>query len=93
MAAMSFFDAVHRLWAETMSGFWRGGDLGSLLGAVSHDPQLKRRFVEDPGAVLAERGVRLPEGMTLKVLENTATTLHLVLPPLVALDENTEAAQ
>jgi hypothetical protein len=90
---MSFFDAVHRLWAETMAGFWRGGDLGSLLGAVNHDQQLKRRFVEDPGAVLAERGVRLPEGITLKVLENTSTTLHLVLPPLVTLDESTEAAK
>ena len=36
--------------------------------------------MSDPHAALAEVGVEVPAGNTVKVMENTADTHHLVLP-------------
>jgi len=40
----------------------------------------KARLLSDPQAALAEAGVEIPAGTTVKALENTADTTHLVLP-------------
>ena len=40
----------------------------------------KAKLLTDPHAALAEVGVEVPPGTTLKVIENTADTQHLVLP-------------
>ena len=44
------------------------------------DGDYKARLVSDPHAALAEAGVEVPAGLTVKVVENTAETQHLVLP-------------
>ena len=44
------------------------------------DAAYKTKLVSDPHAALAETGVKVPTGMTVKVVENTANTQHLVLP-------------
>ena len=44
------------------------------------DAAYKTKLVSDPHAALAETGVKVPAGMTVKVVENTANTQHLVLP-------------
>ena len=44
------------------------------------DGAYKARLVSDPHAALAEAGVEVPVGLTVKVVENTADTQHLVLP-------------
>jgi hypothetical protein len=63
----------------------KGGELmsptmESFLESLKNDPNLKRRFLADPGAVLAERGIPVPAGVTLKVLEDSEETNHIVLP-------------
>ena len=45
------------------------------------DDAFKAALIADPRATLAQEGIALPEGLTLKVLENTADTLHVILPP------------
>ncbi len=40
----------------------------------------KAKLLSDPHAALAEVGVEVPAGTTVKVMENTADTQHLVLP-------------
>ena len=44
------------------------------------DPEFKRRLLADPVGVLRAEGVNLPEGVRVRVIEDTAKTLHLVLP-------------
>lgn len=51
----------------------------------------RRRFVADPGAVLAEHGIATPEGVAVKVVENTPELVHVVLPPQPAEGELSDA--
>jgi len=44
------------------------------------DPQLKRRFIADPAAVMKERGVTAPEGVNLRAVEDSESIRHIVLP-------------
>ena len=56
---------------------------GKVIAKASSDADFKQRLLSDPKAALFEMGIELPEGMenvTLKVVENTADTIHLVLP-------------
>jgi hypothetical protein len=53
-----------------------------LLDKAWKDAAFRRALVEDPkGTLERELEVKLPEGMSLAVLEETATSRHLVLPP------------
>ena len=51
------------------------------------DEGFKRRLVADPRAVLQEQGLPLPDGKAVRVVEDTADTVHLVLPPKPAEGE------
>jgi len=44
------------------------------------DADYKAKLLSDPHAALAEIGVNIPAGTTLKAVENTAKTKHIVLP-------------
>ncbi len=44
------------------------------------DGAYKARLMNDPHTALAEAGVEVPVGLTVKVVENTADMQHLVLP-------------
>jgi hypothetical protein len=50
------------------------------------DEGYKARLLANPVAVLAEEGLEIPAGVAVKILENTGTQIHLVLPapPTVA---------
>ena len=54
--------------------------LTDLLAACWKDDALKARFMADTKAVLAERGIKMPDGMDVTVLENTDNTVHITLP-------------
>lgn len=45
------------------------------------DEGFKNRLLAEPGVVLKENGVELAPGASIKVVEDTADTRHLVLPP------------
>ncbi len=44
------------------------------------DVEFKARLLVDPAAVLREAGVEVPCGIQLRVLEDTAQAVHLVIP-------------
>ena len=46
------------------------------------DADLKARLLGDPVTVMAERGITLPAGTELRVVEASDRILYLVLPPL-----------
>ena len=56
----------------------------TIAKAIAHawnDAAYKATQLSDPRAALAEAGVEVPAGATVKVVENTKDMLHLVLPP------------
>ena len=52
---------------------------------------LRDRFLKDPEAVLAERGIPVPEGVKIKVAEESPDTHVVTLPPFVGGDLSDEA--
>ena len=54
--------------------------LTDLFAACWKDDALKSRFMADPKAVLAERGIKMPDGIDVNVVENTDNTVHITLP-------------
>ena len=45
------------------------------------DPAFRSRLEADPAAAAAEKGLRLPDGVSeVRVAENTADTFHVIFP-------------
>ncbi|MBP2229599.1 hypothetical protein J2847_002898 [Azospirillum agricola] len=55
--------------------------LTSILAKSQTDPSFRERLLADPAATLAAEGMAVPPGLTVAVVEDTATKTHLVLPP------------
>ena len=51
-----------------------------LFAACWKDEALKARFMADPKAVLAERGIDMPDNIDVKVVENSDNTVHITMP-------------
>ena len=56
--------------------------LGEVVAKALQDEAFKQELIADPAAVLAAEGVSVPEGVTLKVVADTAEVRHMVLPAL-----------
>ena len=57
-----------------------------LVVAAWSDPSLKERLLGNPGAVLGEHGLDVPEGVEVRVVENTDAVCYLTLPAKPAGD-------
>lgn len=55
--------------------------LRALLARAASEPQLRARLLRDPLGTLRAEGFTVPDGVQLRVVENTAAAVHLVLPP------------
>lgn len=55
--------------------------LGALFIDAWADSNLKSRLLQDPGSVLAERGISIPGNATVRAVEATDDLSYLVLPP------------
>ena len=52
-----------------------------ITGKAAGDEAFRKALVTDPGAVIeAEIGIQLPQGLKLRVHEETNDELHMVLP-------------
>ena len=54
---------------------------GRIVARAWRDPAFKARLLADPHAALKEAGVTVRDGVTVKVVENTDSHFHLLLPP------------
>ena len=54
---------------------------GNIIAKAWSDPAFKAELLADPHKVLTAAGMALKPGVTIKVVENTDTLHHLVLPP------------
>ena len=54
----------------------------TLIERSARDENFRRRLLDDPkGTVEQEFGTRLPEGIEIRVVEETPNVVYLVLPP------------
>jgi hypothetical protein len=58
----------------------RTNSFAELIAACWKDPAFRARFASDPKAVLSERGIDIPHGVELKVVENTDRCVYITLP-------------
>ncbi len=70
-----------RTWGQVVSQAWT-------------DDSFRQRLISDPRGALEERGLTPPPGAKITVLEDTADTVHVVLParPDALSDEDLDAA-
>jgi hypothetical protein len=61
--------------------------LSQITAKAWSDAAFKERLLADPAAVAKEFGVPLPAGMQIKVVEDSPTLRHFVLPPRPAAEE------
>jgi hypothetical protein len=55
---------------------------GQIIDRATRDPQFRQDLLRDPvRTVEQELGVRIPTGVEIRVVEESASTLYLVLPP------------
>ena len=51
-----------------------------LIARAWSDEKFKARLLAEPAAVLAQNGIDVPAGREVRVVEDTDTIAHLVLP-------------
>ncbi len=65
--------------------------LQQLAARAADDKEFRQELIDDPDRVLREAGIKIPEGVTVVVHQNTDDEIHLVLPscpPLQPEDTN-----
>jgi hypothetical protein len=61
-----------------------------LVAKVWDDPALKKRLLADPATVLKENGLEMAPGLQVKMVENTPSVVHLILPAKPTSEELSE---
>jgi hypothetical protein len=54
--------------------------MAQLIDRAMSDKTFKTQLIENPVATLKDAGIEVPEGLKIKVMENTEKVFHLVLP-------------
>jgi hypothetical protein len=66
----------------------------AVMAQAVSDPVFRMRLMADPVATMQAADIAIPDGVTVKVVENTDTLVHLVLPaagPHELTDQDLEA--
>jgi Nitrile hydratase, alpha chain len=76
---------------EASGGGGRAEIERTLVRRSVEDEDFRRRLLDEPkAAVERELGTRLPEGVEVRVLEETADAIYLVLPSASPIGEGVE---
>ena len=69
---------------STIDAMMESGDLQQFVNFTVQyhkNPALQARALAEPRAVLAEHGVSMPPQTDVRIVANTAETVHVVMPP------------
>ncbi len=55
--------------------------MARVMALAQFDPAFRAALVANPRAALVARGVPVPEGVEIRVVESTETVMYLALPP------------
>ena len=64
-----------------------------MLRQAASDPAFRRRLIADPAGTLKSSGIAVPDGIQVKVVEDTGTLVHVVLPAPTAADDELSDAE
>ena len=84
MEQESFFGSVRRFFRDYVDGLSGTSSCGKLVHRASREEDFRNKLLASPAEVMAEAGVKLPEGMKVEVFVNTPKVIHIVLPPFVS---------
>ena len=62
-----------------------------IIGLAMSDANFRKKLLADPVRTLRDAGVEVPEGVSVRVVEDTATLVHMVLPAPVGDSEISES--
>ena len=51
-----------------------------IIGQAMSDANFRKKLLADPVQTLKAAGVEVPEGVSVRVVEDTATLVHMALP-------------
>ena len=54
--------------------------VGKVIAKALKEESFKKRLIADPAGTLKGEGVEIPQGITLKVVADTDSLRHIVLP-------------
>ncbi len=54
---------------------------GKLVAKAWSDDNFKAELLSDPMKVFKENSIEVPDGIEVLMVENTADTMHFILPP------------
>jgi len=55
--------------------------MGKVIAKAWSDPAFKHKLLANPAATLRAEGIDVPDGLDVRVVENTVSAVHIVLPP------------
>jgi hypothetical protein len=64
-----------------------------IIAKSWRDPAFKAQLIADPVAACKAEGMDVPDGMTMTVVEDNDTHVHLVLPPAPTDEISDEALE
>jgi hypothetical protein len=79
----AFLADVDRYTSDYLAALGVQGTAGQILVKSVDDKEFRARLLATPHEALKAEGVKLPEGLVVRVFENTDKQIHLVLPPAV----------
>ena len=56
--------------------------MGKVIAKALHNVAFRQRLMADPADVLKDENIEVPDGITLKIVGDTESLRHLVLPAL-----------
>ncbi len=56
-------------------------DYGKLVAKAWEDDAFKAELLVDPMKVFKENDIEVPDGIEVRIVENTENTMHFILPP------------
>ncbi len=68
-------------------------ELDKLRLESAVDQSVRDRLISDPAALLAERGISVGPGISVSVVEDTATSHTITIPPYVGSDLSDKSLQ
>ena len=74
---MAEHNKQQKLWTKIVAKAWT-------------DEGYKQRLLDDPNSVMSEEGIKIPEGVEFKCVEDTERQVWLVIPPNPDGSINTE---
>ena len=69
----------------------RPSDVNRVIAKLNSDSDFKTRLLSDANTALHGIGIEVPKGLTVRIHENTASTLNFILPSAATGTELSDA--